>query len=524
MINKTQLARTIGTLLISLSLGSHAFANESPLDNTKSARDSRTRFLFTADPQFATKLGTPNYLTQDRLSGIFGELRSSQHTPTPIFGLLVGGDMTQNAHDASITGWEFRFWKDVVNFYGLKGKAYETIGNHDETTSGAAAPGDIIDYIDRERDYRRLSYRRGGAMYSWDVDDIHFVALGTGVFSSGNPTVFGDVKNYNQLDFLQSELDLNVGNSGKKVVLMFHMPANHRDWKKTDRDRFINLIQEYNVVLLLTGHTHRWGGQRYITLPNGRKIPQVTAPTIRQDLSRDVSQYTDIVFSKNPPWLAVELKHNEGEQHFKGTIRLDLRSDEVWYPNASEVKEPKYADKQGHYDGDSFVYKDVHYYALENEFTDRCISYDEPTPGAGSMLVQASCNYQDPRQSWFWSAQTQMIHNKKNWNYCWSNSQRYRGGSIVLSECDADDPNMRWEFSKYNRSEDWFRYIKPAGFPNLKVDAYRESNKVKIWTDNNGTSSSKNQLWVVHHQRYPANQTSLRAPIPMHNGPVQRLK
>ncbi|GEM75012.1 ricin-type beta-trefoil lectin domain protein [Vibrio sagamiensis] len=520
MINKTQLACTVGTLLMSLSIGNHAFANENSLNNTKSTSNSLTRFLFTADPQFNTKQGDTNHQTQDRLAGMFAELRYSQNTPNPIFGLLVGGDMTQNAHDTSFVGWEFRFWKDVVNYYGLKGKAYETIGNHDETTSGAAAPGDIVKYIDREREHRRLSYRRQGGLYSWDVDDTHFVALGTGVFSSGNPTIYGDVKNYNQLDFLQSDLDVNVGNSNKKVVLMFHMPANHRDWNEADRDRFINLIQEYNVVLLLTGHTHRWEGHKYITLPNGRKIPQVTAPTTRYDLAPEGAKYTDIKLRKSSPWLEVELKHNEGEQHFKGNIDLDLRTDEIWYPSSSEVREPSYTEKQGQYGRYWFAYKDVHYYNLENDLTDQCISYNEPTPGAGSMLVQTSCNKQDPRQNWFWSAQTKMIHNKMNWNYCWSNSQRYSGGSIVLSECDTNNPEMRWEYTKYDTKHDWLRYIKPEGFSGFMVDAYRDTNKVKIYSAHGGN----NQLWSADHQRYPANQMSLRAPIPMHNGPVQRLK
>ncbi|AUI88273.1 hypothetical protein BS333_18185 [Vibrio azureus] len=520
MNNKTQLARAIGTFILSLSALSHAFAAETSLDNTKSAMNSQIRFLFTADPQFNTKEGYTNHQTQDRLAGMFAELQYSQVTPNPIFGLLVGGDMTQNAHDTSIVGWEFRFWKDVVNYYGLKGKAYETIGNHDETTLGAAAPGDIVKYIDRERDHRRLSYRRKGAMYSWDVDDTHFVALGTGVFSSDNPTRFGDVKNYNQLDFLQSDLDVNVGNSDKKVVLMFHMPANNGDWNAADRTRFINLIQQYNVVLILAGHTHSWGGQQYITLPNGRKIPQVIAPTTRYDLRPDMAQYTDIKLRKGSPWLQVELKHNEGEQHFRGDIELDLRTDANWYPDASPVKAPKYKDKQGNFGGYRYSYKDVHYYNLKNDQSGRCISYHESTPGPGSMLVQTTCHKEDPRQNWFWSSQTQMIHNKLNWNYCWSNSERYAGGSIVLAECDTNNPNMRWEYTKYDRTHDWLRYIKPAGFSGLMVDAYRDTDEVKVYPAHGGD----NQLWSADHQRYPANQFSLSTPIPMHNDQVISLK
>lgn len=506
------ISKFLGVFICSyITSTSYSYASEQ-IDITKKVLSSETRFLFTSDPQFYTGRSDINDPTLDKLAGIIKELTYSQKTPRPIFGLLVGGDMTQTAHDKSITGWEFGFWKEIIKYYDVENKAYETIGNHDETTGGASAPDDIVKFIDRDREHPRLSYRRRGALYSWNVDGIHFVSLGTGVFSSDRPTVFGGVKNYNQLDFLQNDLDINVGDSNKPIVLMFHMPANHKDWNESDRKRFLNLIQEYNVVLLLTGHTHSWGGRQYITLPNGRKIPQVVAPTIRND-QKPVGQYTDIKLRSGSPWLEVELKHNDGVENYKGRIVLDLKTDEVWYPDAAPVEQPNYASKNSSFNGKAFTYKDVHYYTIQTRNgTDRCIGYDG-NPSFGNPLVQVSCNESDPRQNWFWSAQTHQIHSKMDWSYCWWHGNNSNGGAIKLAKCDANDPNMRWQYSKFNRDQDWMRRIKPEGYPNLNVDGFRESRDVNLYSAHFGST----QLWGVSHQRYPANQISFSAPIPMHN-------
>ena len=510
LININSIANIIFASLI--VTGTSSFASETVPTN-KNAVQNETRFLFTADPQFYTKRSDINDPTLDKLAGIIAELKVSQNSPHPISGLLVGGDMTQTAHDTSIAGWEFRFWKDIIKYYGVKDKAYETIGNHDETEgSMASQPDDIMDFIDREREYTRLSYRREGALYSWDVNGTHFVALGTGVFSSNRPTVYGDVKNYNQLDFLQNDLDINVGNSEKPVVLMFHMPADHGDWNVADRKRFLNLIQEYNVVLILAGHTHQWGGEKYIRLPNGRQIPQVVAPTIRHD-QKPVGKYTDIRFRDSGPWLEVELKHNDGKESYGVRITLDLKTDQIWHPKSAPVREPIYGDKKSSFSGKSYTYKDVHYYTLQTRNgTDRCIGY-EGEPSFDNPLVQVSCNKSDPKQNWFWSAQTKQIHSKLDWNYCWWHGNNSVGGSISLAKCDANDPNMRWQYSKVNRDQDWLRQIIPFDFPNLHVDGYKESQDVRLYPAHHGGT----QIWGASHQRYPANRISLTSPIPMHN-------
>lgn len=469
-------------------------------------RGALTRFLFTADPQFYTGRSDINDPTLDKLAGIIYDLTYSRNTPNPIFGLLVGGDMTQTAHNNSIFGKEFQHWKNIIKYYNVMDKSYETIGNHDETTGGVSRHGKIESFIDRNREYARQSYRRSGALYSWDVEEIHFVALGTGVFSSERPTKYEDVKNYRQLDFLQNDLDINVGNSGKKVVLMFHIPANHHDWKEADRKRFLNLIQEYNVVLLLAGHTHAWGGEQYITLPNGRRIAQVVAPTIRND-QRPIGQYADIKLENNSTRMQVELKHNDGIENYKGKITLDLKIDQLWYPQTATVKAPIYMEKSGSFNERKYVYKDVHYYTMQSRNgTGRCIGYDGNTT-SDKLLIQVTCDASDPRQNWFWSAQTQQIHSKMDWNYCWRYDSNFAGSPIRLAKCNANDPNMRWQYSKYNKDQDWLRKIKPANSPNLQVDGYKESNEVNLYS----AHSSSTQLWGVSHQRYPANQMSLSA-------------
>ncbi|NRD74333.1 metallophosphoesterase [Shewanella sp. VB17] len=463
-----------------------------------------TRLLFTADPQFYTKRSDINDPTLDKLSGVISELRVSQNSPNPILGLLVGGDMTQTAHDTSITGWEFRFWKDIIKYYGVTNKAYETIGNHDETTGGASAPKDIIKFIDRNRQYSRQSYRRTGALYSWNVNDIHFVALGTGVFSSENPTVFGDVKNSNQLDFLQNDLDLNVGNSQKKVVLMFHMPANHNDWKLADRNRFLNLIQEYNIVLLLTGHTHSWGGETFVSLPNGRRIPQVTAPTLRAD-QKPLGQYTDIKFrNQSGPAIEVELKHNNGTTKYKGTQNLNLQTDRLWYPGISAYQEPNYKTEYTSWNGKNIATKGVHYYNFTNYSTNRCITYNELIPQTGTRLVQGNCNITDQRSLWFWSANTHQIHSKLDWDLCWTYAGNYQGAAITLEQCRDNDSDQRFKYIKKHTDMDWVRYIQAEDDSRYQVDGYANGNTIALYNTHQGNT----QTWGVSHVRYPANALS----------------
>ena len=72
------------------------------------------------------------------------------------------------------------------------------------------------------------------------------------------------------LDFLIADLEKQVGDSGRPVVITHHIdlarysrpceatdPDNlNREWHPCDVHGFYNAIREYNVIAILYGHTH----------------------------------------------------------------------------------------------------------------------------------------------------------------------------------------------------------------------------------------------------------------------------
>ena len=98
--------------------------------------------------------------------------------------------------------------------------------------------------------------------YSWDWDDVHFVQLNLfpGYTSDPNcsePPLWCDPMA--SLYFLQEDLALNVGNSGRPVVLVHHYSAEWwvpLSWFQTHTD-YNNVIAPYNVIGIFTGHLHK---------------------------------------------------------------------------------------------------------------------------------------------------------------------------------------------------------------------------------------------------------------------------
>ena len=67
------------------------------------------------------------------------------------------------------------------------------------------------------------------------------------------------------LDFLKADLAAHVGQSGRPVVLMHHYDLRGTDWwHDEERNAYYEAIKDYNVVLILHGHTgtevYRWRG------------------------------------------------------------------------------------------------------------------------------------------------------------------------------------------------------------------------------------------------------------------------
>lgn len=177
-------------------------------------------------------------------------------------GVIMTGDLIDHGADPHKHPHE---WADYIAEFGVNGEGrvkfpvYEGLGNHDWN------PDRITFKHVKKRNQERLKLGHidhvsgNGYHYSWDWDGIHFVNLN--IFP-GNEW-FGEADTYNggahhpeqARDFLKKDLEANVGNSGRPVIITFHFrPIDENWWTYSAMDKFHRIIQDYNVVLLMVGH------------------------------------------------------------------------------------------------------------------------------------------------------------------------------------------------------------------------------------------------------------------------------
>ena len=166
----------------------------------------------------------------------------------------------------------------------LRWQVREVHGNHDSPHGD----GPVLAAI-RERNKRRAGLAQlsdNGVHYSWDWGDVHFVALGIVVGDAPEITRKRRYAPLGSLPFLQQDLELNVGKSGRPVVLMHHVDV-HRysvevpdakvvtnEWDYGDTHAFYKTIQPYRVIATMCGHTHvrnivRWNGTNNMRVTDG---------------------------------------------------------------------------------------------------------------------------------------------------------------------------------------------------------------------------------------------------------------
>jgi hypothetical protein len=262
------------------------------------------QLLATADCQFANGDGSEarywRALAYDLLAKAFEDLNPE----APDYrGLIVAGDLTS------------RTATDELEFYraGITGKTrfvYDSVGNHDLHWSGDGWltccdrvgdliwPGDdccsdpaplINDVTHRHHTtmktnktttttggYYEYTFETTAPLYSWDWHDVHFVQLGLvpgGAFSQGTladrkceeiyeTDVSCPFPAFNSLDFLEDDLEEYVGTSGRPVVLIHHyllgsgVFSTEESFTEPERLAYWEVIKDYNVVAILTGHAH----------------------------------------------------------------------------------------------------------------------------------------------------------------------------------------------------------------------------------------------------------------------------
>ena len=148
-------------------------------------------------------------------------------------GLLVTGDLTEWGKPDE--------WEPFAATYGLTGKegklripVFEVVGNHDKVSAH---------FVEEQVAARH----GGGRFYSWDWDDLHFVALGEAPDDEG-------------LAFLARDLEKLAVDV--PLVLYFHLalagPWSTGNWfgEGTFKERLAGLLEKRSVAAIFHGHHH----------------------------------------------------------------------------------------------------------------------------------------------------------------------------------------------------------------------------------------------------------------------------
>lgn len=270
-------------------------------------------FFVMADPQIhLDKWGT---------AGTAQTLRTANELPGKPFPLggtlaepravLVAGDLVDVVQDP-------RHWATYKRFFDPNGKAllrfraFEAIGNHDLTSESADGFSVVQkEFVERNRSRRgdeTFHYDADDYHYSWDWGRLHLINLN--LFPGNQPRpVYDREAPWNNprlsLDFLKADLEKQIGDSKRPVVLWWHYGLRgwglEKWWKPEDLAELKRVIEPYNIVLILHGHEHAFAQYEW----EGYPVFMCPSPQL------DRNPKTPEVPSKPKGFLVVRLK---GEQ------------------------------------------------------------------------------------------------------------------------------------------------------------------------------------------------------------------
>ena len=198
-------------------------------------------------------------------------------------GVIHAGDCIDTG-DKSNVEMQKTEWAGFADIFGLKGgdgrlryPVYEVHGNHDSPRGDGHAVQQIISRNPDRPGVQNLS--ESGLHYSWDWGDVHFVNLGIVVGEVAQASRRRRYAPRGSLPFLISDLETQVGTSGRPVILTHHidllrysqtLPVDDKkamgmEWDPEDVRGYYEAIRPYNIAAILYGHTHgrnvyRWDG------------------------------------------------------------------------------------------------------------------------------------------------------------------------------------------------------------------------------------------------------------------------
>jgi 3',5'-cyclic AMP phosphodiesterase CpdA len=150
-------------------------------------------------------------------------------------GLIITGDLTEHGAEAEWSRFLYFYGSTITrpSAAGLEIPVFEVVGNHDN------GPGPSVS--------EHVAERHGGKPYTFDLDDVHFVAL-------------GEAPDENALDWLQRDLDGYEKNV--PLVVYFHLPLlgpwSTDNWfaESDYKDRLAKILSGRCVSAIFHGHHH----------------------------------------------------------------------------------------------------------------------------------------------------------------------------------------------------------------------------------------------------------------------------
>jgi outer membrane protein assembly factor BamB len=169
-----------------------------------------------------------NVADPHRNVNMVNQMRQITNTSKRLAFVQVSGDLTDNATDA-----EFMQYK--TGTAASKLPVWPAVGNHEYFNGGPST------YQARIDNYRR---HVGPEWYSFDHGNRHFVVLENN----------GAAPLEEQRAWLKQDLETHA--SGKRVVVLMHMPMNVPFGSPSAYDDYSALLEQYETELVLVGHEH----------------------------------------------------------------------------------------------------------------------------------------------------------------------------------------------------------------------------------------------------------------------------
>ncbi len=259
---------------------------EQPTDIFTPPMFPSVKFLVTADPQYDIENFDPiDGLTRN--SDNFFKIAEQKLVQEGFRGLLIAGDLTHNARKE-----EFQRYQEMTK--NILPYLYDGLGNHDfrqidevfDSTANAnfgfeSFLGEdflgwdvgslaLFDYVRSHPRNTPINGSYPNIHYSWDWENIHFIHLN--LYPSNEPRPKKTIQNpFKSFDFLKKDLATHVGDSGRPVILMHHygfdnfsrgiledgsMSEIAQWWSVKDQNNYEELLKDYNVIAIFSGHAH----------------------------------------------------------------------------------------------------------------------------------------------------------------------------------------------------------------------------------------------------------------------------